>query len=93
MAHLTPANWQESFKKQLDSEIETVKAKNISSVFYAEKIAVDVVRHQGQIEGLLYRTSHGLQIKPQYKSYILQFDFKDGVLWLKSVKEISNEKK
>lgn len=92
LLHLVPANFQESFKKQLDEEIETVKSKNISSVFYAEKVAVDVNHHQGQIEGELYRTSHGLEVKPQHKAYLLQFAFKQGVLSLKSVKEVSHEK-
>ena len=92
LLHLVPANFQESFKQQLDEEIATVKSKNISSVFYAEKVAVDVNHHQGQIEGELYRTSHGLEVNPQHKAYLLQFAFKQGVLSLKSVKEVSHEK-
>ena len=92
LEHLVLPTHQEAFKKQLSAEIETVKAKNISSVFYVEKVAVDSKHHQGHVDGTLYRTSHGLQIKPQQKSYVLQFDFKNGVLWLQSIKEVRDAK-
>jgi len=92
LLHLISNDNKTSFKKVLDQEITTVQAKNISSVFYSEKIAVDVQHHQGQIVGLLYRTSHGLQLKPKHKTYQMQFRFKNGLLELQSVKEISNAK-
>ena len=90
LTHLLPANTQESFKKLLDTEITTVHEKNISSVFYAENVAVDVVHHQGQIAGLLYRTSHGLQLNPQHKTYQIQFSFQQGILALNAMKEVSD---
>ena len=90
LIHLLPANYQESFKKLLDTEITTVHEKNISSVFYAEKVAIDVAHHQGQISGLLYRTSHGLQLNPKQKTYQIQFSFKRGLLALNSIKEVSD---
>ena len=92
LIHLLPANYQESFKKLLDTEITTVHEKGISSVFYAEQIAVDISHHQGQIAGLLYRTSHGLQLNPQHKTYQIQFSFNHGLLALNSIKEISDAK-
>lgn len=88
LIHLIPANHQEAFKKLLDVESKTVHDKNVSSVFYSEKVAVDVTQHQGQIEGLLYRTSHGLQLTPQRKTYRLQFSFNNGLLSLASIQEI-----
>lgn len=88
LAHLIPANAQESFTRLLDEERETVHEKNISSVFYSENISVDVAHHQGQIEGLLYRTSHGLQLAPERKVYRLQFSFQNGLLALSSIQEI-----
>ena len=91
LTHLMPANYQESFKKLLNNEIRAVHEKNISSVFYAEKVAVDVAHHQGQISGLLYRTSHGLQLKPEHKTYQIQFSFKRGLLALNTIKEVSDE--
>ena len=90
LIHLIPANHQEAFKQLLDAERETVIKKNISSVFYAEHVTVDIKSHQGQINGLLYRTSHGLQLSPKHKTYNLQFSFNNGLLGLESVKEISN---
>ena len=90
LIHLIPANHQEAFKKVLDAERETVVKKNISSVFYAEHVSVDIKHNQGRIDGLLYRTSHGLQLSPKHKQYTLQFSFKNGLLGLESVKEISN---
>jgi conjugal transfer pilus assembly protein TraE len=74
----------------LNIEITTVHEKNISSVFYAEKVAVDVAHHQGQISGLLYRTSHGLQLNPQHETYQIQFSFAHGLLSLNSIKEASD---
>ena len=85
-----PANHQEAFKKQLLSEQKTVQDKNISSVFYAEKVSVDVSQTQGKITGLLHRTSHGLQLSPKRKTYQLQFVFKNGLLGLQSMKEIND---
>lgn len=90
LSHLIPANYQESFTRLLDAERKTVHEKNVSSVFYDEKVSVDVANNQGQIEGLLYRTSHGLQLKPQHKIYRVQFSFKNGLLTLVSIQEIHN---
>lgn len=92
LAHLIPADRQESFKKILDLEAKTVKEKNISSVFYEDEIAVDLNKGQVKVKGYLNRTSHGLQIKPKYKQYRLQFSFSNGVMWPESVKEINDEK-
>lgn len=91
LAHLIPAKYQHSFSKLLDSERKTVHDKNVSSVFYAEKVVVDVTKHQGQIEGLVYRTSHGLQLKPQHKMYRVQFSYQSGLLSLASIQEISHD--
>lgn len=90
LTHLLPANYQEAFTKLLDTERQTVHEKNVSSVFYSEKVSVDVAKNQGQVEGLLYRTSHGLQLKPQHKIYRFQFSFQNGLLNLKSIQEIHN---
>lgn len=90
LIHLIPANHQEAFKRVLDTERKTVVDKNISSVFYAEHVSVDLKLNQGQIDGLLYRTSHGLQLQPKHKTYTIQFSFKNGLLGLESVKEMSN---
>ncbi|HAU0661248.1 TPA: conjugal transfer protein TraE [Legionella pneumophila] len=90
LSHLIPANYQESFTRLLDAERKTVHEKNVSSVFYDEKVSVDVANNQGQIEGLLYRTSHGLQLKPQHKIYRVQFSFKNGLLNLVSIQEMHN---
>ena len=90
LTHLIPANLQESFAKLLDAERKTVHEKNVSSVFYGEKVSVDVTKNQGQIEGLLYRTSHGLQLKPQHRVYRLQFSYTNGLLNLASIAEVHN---
>ena len=92
LLHLIHHTHQTSFKKILDEEIETVQKKNISSVFYTESIAVDIQHHQAQIAGLLYRSSHGLQLKPKHKTYQLQFVFSKGLLSLQSIKEIHDAK-
>lgn len=91
LTHLIPLNHQEAFKHLLDSEKTTVLSKNISSVFYAENVSVDVQHATGKIEGELVRTSHGLQLNPKHKAYLLQFSFKNGLLGLESIKEIVNE--
>ena len=88
LADMIPASHQESFTRLLDSERKTIQEKKVSSVFYGEKVLVDVAKNQGQIEGLLYRTSHGLQLKPQHKTYRVQFSFQNGLLNLVSIQEI-----
>ena len=91
LSHLIPARYQQSFSKLLDAERKTVHEKNVSSVFYGEKVSVDVAKNQGQMEGLLYRTSHGLQLKHQRKTYRVQFSFKNGLLSLVSIQEVHHE--
>ncbi|HHF0526705.1 TPA: TraE/TraK family type IV conjugative transfer system protein [Legionella anisa] len=88
LAHLIKPNVFDAFTRLLDEERKTVHEKNISSVFYSENISVDIAHHQGQIEGLLYRTSHGLQLAPEHKKYRLQFSFQNGLLALSSIQEI-----
>lgn len=90
LSQLIPANLQQSFTKILESERKTVHDKNISSVFYAQKVDVDMTNHKGQIEGLLHRTSHGLQLKPEKKAYQLEFSFTQGLLNLVSMQEVQN---
>lgn len=91
LLHLIPVERQEDFKKILDEEVKTVQNKNISSVFYEEVIAVDSKLHTAKVKGYLHRTRAGLQIKPQYKLYQIQFAFKDGMLWPRSIQEIQDE--
>lgn len=91
LSHLIPANHLDAFKRLLDAEKNTVLSKNISSVFYAEEVLVDVQHATGKIKGQLVRTSHGLQLKPQHKTYLLQFSFKNGLLGLESIKELIDE--
>ena len=92
LSHLIESRHVEAFIRVLDAERETVKKKNISSVFYVEQIRSDVAKSTAFITGSLVRTSHGLQLKPQHKTYQLQFSFHNGMLWLQSIKEINNEK-
>lgn len=92
LSHLIETRRQESFTKVLDEERATVKQKNISSVFYAEKISVDVASSAAIIKGSLVRTSHGLQLNPQQKTYRLQFSFHNGLLSLQSIKEVIDER-
>ena len=91
LLHLVPANHQDAFKKILDKEKETVRNKNISSVFYLENLAVDVSHREAKIKGTLHRTSHGLSVKAQKKSYLLVFSFSNGKLWAHAIQEITNE--
>ena len=91
LEHLIPANHQEAFKRLLDEEKSTVLTKQISSVFYAETLRVDVEHATGVIAGVLVRTSHGLQLSPQHKTYRLQFSFHQGLLGLQSIEEIHDD--
>ena len=92
LINLTPAPYQEALTKQLMNEIKAVKKKNISSVFYSDKIFVDTKNHMAVISGHLHRTSHGLSVKPAYKSYQVKFHFKSGDLSPISITEVSHEK-
>ena len=93
LSHLIPANHAEAFQRLLEAEKGAVFSKDMSSVFYAERIDVDVHHAQGQISGQLVRTSHGLPLNPQQKTYLLQFSFKNGLLGLESIKEITDDKR
>lgn len=93
LMRLTTASHQEAFKRLLDDEKKAILSKNISSVFYAASIEVDVQHVTGKIEGELVRTSHSLQLTPQHKTYLLQFSFNNGLLGLQSIKEIVDDKR
>ncbi len=88
LVHLIPASHQEAFKQLLNTEIEVAKDKNISSVFYEEAIEIDVANLQAKVKGVLNRTSHGLQVKPQLKVYLVTFAYQKGLMWPKSIKEV-----
>lgn len=88
LVHLIPASHQEAFKTLLDAEIAVAKDKNISSVFYEEAIEIDVNTLQAKVKGILNRTSHGLEVKPQIKMYLVEFAHKKGLMWPKAIKEI-----
>lgn len=92
LIHLTPAAFQENVNKRLMNEIEAVKKKNISSVFYSDKISVDTKHHLAIISGFLHRTSHGLALSPVYKGYEIQFAFNGGELSPLSISEVNHEK-
>ncbi|HHF7349660.1 TPA: TraE/TraK family type IV conjugative transfer system protein [Legionella feeleii] len=91
LVHLIPADFQRHFKRRLEEEVRTVQEKNISSVFYADvdHIEIDISHHQGRVAGVLHRTSHGLPLKEERKTYLLQFALKSGLLMLQSIKEVS----
>lgn len=93
LLHLIPAKNQERFKKLLDSERKTVHEKNISSVFYADGLKVDIGTNQASLHGLLYRTSHGIGLTPEPKTYELQFSYQHGLLSLQSIKETDHVKR
>lgn len=88
LVHLIPASHQEAFKKILDAEVSVAKEKNISSVFYEKDIEIDSGENQAKVKGTLNRTSHGLEVKPQQKIYLVQFAYKQGLMWPKSIQEI-----
>jgi len=88
LAHLIPASHQEAFKKILDAERNVVKEKNISTVFYDSSIDIDPSKGQATVKGMLHRISHGLEVKPQRKEYVIQFAYKQGMMWPKSIQEV-----
>tara|TARA_B100000519_G_C14061387_1_gene352252 strand:+ start:174 stop:740 length:567 start_codon:yes stop_codon:yes gene_type:complete len=83
---------QEELAKILNNEINVIKEKNISSVFYPEKVKIDSVHHVAQLDGLLQRSTRGLLIKPVYKAYQINFAFHEGELSPVAIKEIQSEK-
>lgn len=92
LVNLTSGQHQEKINKILSDEIDAVKRRNISSVFYTDKISVDTKHHLALISGYLHRTSHGLALKAQYKQYKIVFSFRNGELSPVSVTEVQNEK-
>lgn len=82
---------QEALSKLISAEIEVIKKKNISSVFYPEKVKIDTAHHVAQVEGSLQRSTRGLLIKPVYKAYQINFSFHEGELSLVAIKEMKRE--
>lgn len=87
LVNFIPASHQEAFKKILDSEISVVKEKNISSVFYEKDMEIDSTNIQAKVYGTLNRTSRGLEVKPQRKVYLVQWAYKQGMMWPMSIQE------
>jgi len=92
LTHLATPSMQEALNQQLRIEISAIKKKNISSVFYPESIAVDTAHNSAKLKGLLHRSSHGLQLSPVPKIYLIKFVFQSGVLSPVSIEEVSHEK-
>jgi len=88
LIHLAPIKTQRTLTQILDEEIKVVKEKNISSAFYSDRILVDSKHHKARVSGFLHRSSRGLVIKPEYKSYDIQFSFKHGELSPVSILEV-----
>lgn len=89
LVHLIPASHQEVFKKLLDAEARVAKEKNISSVFYEkDDMEIDISNSTVKVKGTLNRTSRGLEVKPQRKEYLVQFAYKQGMMWPQAIQEI-----
>ena len=88
LLHFVEIDKAEAFKKILHQEAKTVHEKNISSVFYMEKLSVIPNESKVILKGTLSRTSHGLMIEPKNKTYVMQFSYSGGLLWLHSIKDM-----
>ncbi len=57
-------------------------------MFYEKDIEIDESTLQAKVKGILNRTSHGLEVKPQSKVYLVQFAHLNGMMWPKAIKEV-----
>lgn len=89
LLNFTDLKHQASIKNYLNKEIKTVQHKAISSVFYINKVKVDITKNKAVLTGELDRSSHGIALKPEQKQYEIQFSF-NGTLQLKSIKELKH---
>ena len=87
--NITDIKYQLSLKEKLEKEIETVRHKEISSVFYIKQTHANASKNTVVISGELDRTSHGIRFKPEEKTFEVKFKF-NGSLYLESFKELSH---
>lgn len=89
LVNITQIKYQDPLKEKLKQEISVVNHKEITSVFYIKNIKVDLPNNSAVVTGELDRSSHGVPLKSEIKSYKIQFAFK-GTLALESIKEVKN---
>lgn len=89
---LVAPNQVESLKALLKEEQKTIIAKDIASVFYIERITLDVSKHKAVAHGKLVETSHAVTLPDAHKVYELSYQYHAGLISILSMKEVHDEK-
>ncbi|MCF6768421.1 type IV conjugative transfer system protein TraE [Thiotrichales bacterium 19S11-10] len=89
LLNLVSVNQKEALKKTLNEEIESVKRRKMSSVFYQnKKPLVDSQSLVVQVTGQLQRVDDGIILKPVKKTYQIHFSYHLGLLTIVSISEV-----
>lgn len=73
---LARAKWYD-----LADTVET--AKQVSSVFYVQKISVDNKNNTIEVTGIKKQYADAKEIENTVKTYVIEYEIKDGKFWLK----------
>jgi conjugal transfer pilus assembly protein TraE len=74
-------------RKTLNTEIGVVKSRKLQSVFYQEKVAVDMKTMAVNVTGNLQRIDDGVVLGLVKKTYLLKFNYVHGTLQIVSITE------
>ena len=103
LSHIAPRAYA-TFLKQLNEEAKLIKKDKLSSTFHQGLIHSDpkklITVVSGSLEewvgynALTASTSSGVRpLKSEQQTYVFQYEYTAGQLWLKSLQEFSHDKK
>lgn len=78
-------------RQALNQEIKAVQQRKMTSVFYEDRVQVDVSHDEAKVSGSLQRLDDGVLLPSIPKTYVLQFHYVAGTLELVSITDQHNQ--
>jgi len=92
LGYIHPANYS-ALLSRLNQEEKAIREQKIASVFYPDPkgIAVSVNTLQMKVTGTLKKWVGTRALAPQTMTLVLDFDYQQGLLWLKNIGTVKKE--
>lgn len=84
VAMYEPGSYAEAKTKWYDLADTIESAKQVSSAFYVQKIAVNHESNTIEVTGIKKQYADTKEIENTVKTYIIEYEIKDGRFWLKN---------
>lgn len=92
LGYIHPENYS-ALLNRLNQEEKAIREQKIASVFYpdSKSIAVSVDTLQMKVTGTLKKWVGTRALAPQTMTLVLDFDYRQGLLWLKNIGTVKKE--